>query len=94
MFLWNDRSEYHYARLTETVTADSPAWLDYRARLAEQGITGEHALATTAQVLNHQAGTLGANDVFYLIAFLFTALIPVVWLARPPFRTIGMGGAH
>ena len=94
VFLWNERSEYHYARLVENVTPDSTGWMDYQARLAEQGITGDHALAVTAQVLNTQAGTLGANDVFYMIAFLFTALIPVVWLARPPFRTIGMGGAH
>ncbi len=28
------------------------------------------------------------------MAMLFIALIPVVWLARPPFRAIGMGGAH
>jgi DHA2 family multidrug resistance protein len=45
-------------------------------------------------MINTQAMTLGANDVFHALALLFLALIPVVWLARPPFRAIGTGGAH
>lgn len=94
VFLWNDRSEQHYARLTETLTPDSVAWMDYQARLAQQGITGDAALANIAHTAQSQSMTLGANDLFYALAMLFIALIPVVWLARPPFRSIGMGGAH
>ena len=93
VFLWNDRSEYHYARLVENVTPDSAAWADYQAQLAAQGIHGDTALATTSQILQTQAWTLGVNDLFHALAFLFVALIPLVWLARPPFRSIGMG-AH
>jgi DHA2 family multidrug resistance protein len=28
---------------------------------------------------------LGVNDVFNLMGLIFLALIPVIWLAKPPF---------
>ncbi|MEO6186274.1 MAG: DHA2 family efflux MFS transporter permease subunit [Steroidobacteraceae bacterium] len=94
VFYWNNRSEYHYAVLTEHITADSPAWADYQAQLAAQGISGDAALASTSHVLNVQAMTMGANDIFLLLAVMFTVLIPLVWLAKPPFRAVGTGGSH
>ncbi|MEO8307186.1 MAG: DHA2 family efflux MFS transporter permease subunit [Pseudomonadota bacterium] len=94
VFMWNDRSEQHYARLTETLTPDSVAWADYQVQLAQQGITGDAALLQMSHMAQAQSATLGANDLFYMLALLFIALIPAVWLARPPFRAIGMGGGH
>jgi len=94
VFFWNDRSEHHYATLTEHITPDSVAWASYQAQLAQQGITGDAALAATARVINTQAMTLGANDIFLGMAVLFILLIPMVWLAKPPFRAVGTGGAH
>ena len=94
VFLWNNRSEHHYATLTEHITPDSVAWASYQAQLAQAGITGDAALASTARVLNTQAMTMGANDIFLMMAALFMLLIPFVWLARPPFRAVGTGGAH
>ena len=94
VFLWNDRAEHHYATMTEHITPDSVAWATYQAQLAQQGITGDAALAATSRVINTQALTMGANDIFLGIGLLFVILIPVVWLARPPFRAVGTGGAH
>ena len=37
VFMWNNRSEYHYATLTEHITPDSPAWASYQAQLAQAG---------------------------------------------------------
>jgi len=92
VFYWNNRSEYHYATLTEHITPDSPAWASYQAQLAQAGITGDAAMASTAHVINTQALTMGANDIFLALAVLFVLLIPLVWLARPPFRAVGTGG--
>lgn len=94
VFYWNDRSEYHYAQLTEHVSRDSTGWMDYQAQLAAQGLHGDQALAATSQVLNTQALTMGANDIFLLLAGMFVVLIPLVWFARPPFRAVGTGGSH
>lgn len=94
VFLWTDRSEHHYATLTEHITPDSTAWASYQAQLAQAGVTGDAALASTAHVLNTQALTMGANDIFRLMSILFLLLIPFLWFARPPFRAVGTGGAH
>jgi DHA2 family multidrug resistance protein len=94
VFYWNDRSEHHYARLTESIRADSPAWADYQAQLASQGITGDAAYAATSHVLGVQSQTMGANDIFMLLAGMLVVLIPLVWLAKPPFRAAGTGGSH
>jgi DHA2 family multidrug resistance protein len=94
VFMWNDRSELHYATLTEHISTDSAAWASYQAQLAQAGLTGDAAIATTASVLNAQARTMGANDIFMLMAIVFVLLIPFVWFAKPPFRAAGTGGAH
>jgi DHA2 family multidrug resistance protein len=94
VFWWNSRSEFHYGRLVEHVAPDSVGFLDYQANLAQHGISGTPALGQISQVIQQQAMTLGANDLFYVLAMVFIAMIPMVWLAKPPFKTIGMGGGH
>ena len=94
VFMWTDLSEHHYAKLTENITPDSVAWADYQAQMAQAGLTGDAALASTARVLNVQAMTMGANDLFLMMGVLFLALIPFVWFAKSPFRAVGTGGAH
>jgi DHA2 family multidrug resistance protein len=94
VFFWNNRAEHHYATLTEHITPDSPAWAAYQGQMAQMGITGDAAMANVSHTINNQALTMGANDVFLGIALLFVMLIPMVWLARPPFRAVGTGGAH
>jgi DHA2 family multidrug resistance protein len=94
VFFWSDRSEYHYATMTEHLTADSPAWIAYQSQLNDLGIHGDAAYAATAQVVNSQALTMGANDMFLIFAMLFVVMVPLVWLARPPFKAIGTGSAH
>jgi DHA2 family multidrug resistance protein len=94
VFMWNDRSEYHYATLTEHITNDSAAWATYQTQMAQAGITGDAAMASTARVLSAQAQTMGANDIFMLMAVVFLCLIPLVWFAKPPFRAAGTGPAR
>ena len=42
-------------------------------------------------IVNREALTLAVNDVFLLYAGLFILMIPVVWLAKPPFGNVGSG---
>jgi MFS transporter, DHA2 family, multidrug resistance protein len=91
VFYWNDRSEHHYAQLAENIRPDSLAWQDYQAQLAAHGVSGDAAYATTSHMINVQAMTMGANDIFLILAGMLVVLIPVVWLAKPPFRAVGTG---
>jgi DHA2 family multidrug resistance protein len=50
------------------------------------------------RLVDQQAFMLSANDVFFVSALLFLALIAVVWLARPvmgqPASSEAAAGAH
>ena len=62
------------------------------------GLTVQQSHAALDRLVDQQAFMLSANDVFYVSAVLFLALIAVVWLARPvrgtPQATDAAGGAH
>ena len=48
-------------------------------------------------MINQQAFTLSATDIFYASAILFIVLIALVWVARPKRAAAGAGaaaGAH
>ncbi|UPG84164.1 DHA2 family efflux MFS transporter permease subunit [Luteibacter aegosomatis] len=92
--LWQHRGEFHHASLTEYVNPASPATTAYTQRLAAMGAHGQPALGVIDQVLNREALTLAVNDVFFSCAILFLALIPVLWLARPPFGNAGGAAGH
>ena len=94
VYLWNTRSDYHHAILSEHIRPDSPAWTSIQGQLAHLGLTGSSAMEFTNQVVTQQAMTLAVNDVYYLLATAFFVLIPFVWYARPPFGAPGTGSAH
>lgn len=94
VYLWNTRSDYHHAVLVEHIRADSAAWQTLHRQLASHGFSGSAALEYTNRYVTQQAMTLGANDVFYLLAVAFFVLIPFVWYARGPFGAPGTGSAH
>ncbi len=94
VWLWNTRSIYHHAVLTESVNARAPGSIHYLGVLSSKGIPDVAARGYVDHVITGQASTMGANDVFLLLAVLFLVAIPVVWFARPPFGTGGMKGGH
>jgi DHA2 family multidrug resistance protein len=94
VFLWNRRTDYHHAVLTEHIRNSAGAWGDYQTKLADHGVAGTGAFEYVERVITSQAQTLGINDVFNALGCLFLVLIPFVWLARPPFGARGAGSAH
>jgi DHA2 family multidrug resistance protein len=85
VWIWNRRSDYHHAVLTEHIKNSSQSWLQYRAQLGAHGINGVGASAYVNQLISDQASTLGVNDVFNMLGVLYLILIPFVWFAKPPF---------
>jgi DHA2 family multidrug resistance protein len=66
--------------------------------LQGSGLTPEQSHDVLNRLIDQQAFMLSANDVFYVSAWLFIALIAVVWLARPvrgaPPAGNAAAGAH
>jgi DHA2 family multidrug resistance protein len=92
--LWQHRGEYHHAVLTEYVSPAKPAATGFLNQLHAMGFQGKTALGVVDQLLTREALTLAVNDVFWGCGILFLALIPVLWLARPPFGNAGGASAH
>ena len=94
VFMWNRRSDYHHAVLSEHVRNSAGAWTQYQTQLADQGVAGTRALQFVDQVITQQAMTLGVNDVFHVLGWTYLLLIPFLWLAKPPFSARGADAAH
>ena len=92
--IWQHRSEYHHAILAEHLNAASPATTSYLHQLQALGVPLQRAWAMIDGVVTREALTLGVNDVFLLCTVLFIAMIPVVWLAKPPFGNAGAAVVH
>jgi MFS transporter, DHA2 family, multidrug resistance protein len=94
VFLWNRRTDYHHAVLTEHVSNSAGAWTQYQAQLNDHGVAGTGAFQYVDQVITSQAMTLGVNDVFHFLGWMYLLLIPFVWLTKPPFTARGADAAH
>ena len=88
IWLWNTRTDFHHVTLTQHVSIGGN-WSLWSDQLGDSGLAGANALAYTESVVTQQAQTLSSNDVFTTFAVLLIVLVPVIWLARPPFRTAG-----
>jgi DHA2 family multidrug resistance protein len=83
--LWQHRGEYHHAMLTENITPAAPAATHFLQQLKHAGFSPTEQLALINQLITREALTLAVNDVYLVCAVLFLALIPILWLAKPPF---------
>ncbi|MGO9632353.1 MAG: DHA2 family efflux MFS transporter permease subunit [Steroidobacteraceae bacterium] len=85
VWIWNRRTDYHHSVLAEHISNSAGGWDQYRSQLATHGIGGDGAYQFVEQLIGSQASTLAVNDVFFAFGWAFFLLIPVIWLARPPF---------
>ncbi|HYS75233.1 MAG TPA: DHA2 family efflux MFS transporter permease subunit, partial [Burkholderiales bacterium] len=93
--LWDHRATLHHAQLAEHVTRYDPAAIDALAKLGSTGLNADQAYGYINQLVNQQAFTLAALDVFNASAVLLVLLIPLVWMARPAGQRAGVpAGAH
>jgi DHA2 family multidrug resistance protein len=95
--LWDHRATLHHAQLAERITAYDPSATQALAGLQARGLSPEQSLGFLDRMVNQQASLLSANDIFYVSALLFLALIGVVWLTHPVHGRAGgaeAAGAH
>ena len=81
--VWQDRAAMHHAQLAESINQGSATAMQVLGGLGNAGMTPEQALGQVNRMIDQQAYTLAANDVFFASAMIFLMLIPVVWLSRP-----------
>jgi DHA2 family multidrug resistance protein len=92
--MWQHRGAFHHATLAAHINAANPATQQFVGGLGAAGARGDAPWAIIENIISREALTLAVNDVFLLYAALFVVMIPVVWLAKPPFGNVGPGAAH
>jgi len=93
--LWQHRTDFHHASLTESVNNASASATNFLQQLKHVGLDGRPGLGVVDQLLSREAATLAVNDVFWLCSITFIVLIPMMWLAKPPFGNASAGpGGH
>jgi DHA2 family multidrug resistance protein len=81
--LWENRAVLHHAQLTEVARPGQLAFDQILGSLQAHGMSHQQALGAIDGLINTQAFTLSAVDVFYGSAIIFILLTGFVWLARP-----------
>ncbi len=88
---WDRRAALHRTQLAESVSNYSQTTMDYLHQLTDAGATMQQAYTQLERNLSVQAYMLAANDMFWAIGWIFSALVFLVWTTKPPFR--GAAGA-
>jgi DHA2 family multidrug resistance protein len=91
--LWENRATMHHAHLAEQLATGSSSFADATSSLGQLGIVGDAALANINRLVDVQAFTRAADDIFYASAAMFIVLIATIWLTRRPPRMAQGGGA-
>lgn len=96
----NSRTDLHFARLRDSVNWASPAAEEAIAGLTQRlapSLGSDAPLAAIKQLsglVRREATVMAIADVFYLLTFLFLAIVVMVPLMRRPKPAPGTGGGH
>lgn len=96
--LWESRASLHHAHLTERLDPGHPVLGAATDLLGQAGLPAPATLAQLNRMIDQQAFTRAADDIFYLSGWIFLVLIVAVWFTHRPPRVAGggadAGGAH
>jgi DHA2 family multidrug resistance protein len=81
--IWDNRATLHHVHMVEHISTADSAAVDALQGLGQLGLGFEQAASQITRLLDQQAFTRAADDVFLASAILFILLIPLIWLSRP-----------
>lgn len=87
---WEDRATLHHAQLAESINSGRPVVEQTLQQMQAMGLGHQQSLGLIDRLLTQQAFMISTQEIFYLSALLFLALIPLVWIARRMHRP-GLG---
>jgi DHA2 family multidrug resistance protein len=80
---WDNRATLHHAQLIEHITPYDAIANDTVNKMQQNGLSFEQAKIQINQLINQQAFTFSADDIFYVSSFICLLMIGILWLARP-----------
>jgi DHA2 family multidrug resistance protein len=91
--LWENRAVMHHAHLAEPLVQGQGAFAIALDGMRAAGMSAEQALGQITRMIDQQAYTRAADDIFLASAFLFIILIGAVWLTHRPAKMAAGGAA-
>jgi MFS transporter, DHA2 family, multidrug resistance protein len=91
--LWDRRASLHHAHLTESLYAGQPVFGQTVQGLMEAGLNQDQAWAQINRLIDQQAYTRAADDVFFASSLVFLFLISMLWLTQRPAQRKPVGNA-
>lgn len=94
--IWENRATLHHVHMVENISrTDIPA-MDSFNGLTGIGMSFDQAATQITRLIDQQAFTRAADDVYLASSFLFLCMIPIVWMAKPKRMAgpVDAGGAH
>lgn len=82
--LWESRASLHHAHLTELLIQGQGVFGITMASLQASGLSQEQALLQINRLIDQQAYTRAADDIFLASAFIFIGLIGFIWKTKRP----------
>jgi DHA2 family multidrug resistance protein len=98
--LWDNRATLHHERMVEQMGLNGSALDAATTALGQAGVPGTAAYANINRLIDVQAFTWAADDIFIGSAITFLFLIFTIWFTRRPPKLAGggpsvdAGGAH
>jgi DHA2 family multidrug resistance protein len=97
--VWENRATLHHQHLVEQLGQGNAIAGETVAKLTAGGLSPEQAWAQINRLIDQQAFTRAADDIFLASAGLFLLLILSIWLTKRPPRIAGAApidtsGAH
>lgn len=80
---WDHRTSFHHAQLTERASTFDPTFGQSMTQLGTFGLDTSQRYGLFDRLVTQQAAQLGVNDLFYISAVIFIALIGLIWITRP-----------
>jgi DHA2 family multidrug resistance protein len=82
----------HHAQLAEQANAYNPVFDQSIRQMGAAGFSQPQAYGLFNTMATQQAAQLGVNDLFFVSAGIFIALIALIWITKPE-RAGGDAGA-
>ncbi|UXH80348.1 DHA2 family efflux MFS transporter permease subunit [Roseateles amylovorans] len=95
--LWENRATLHHSHLVEHIAVGDPVAGQTLSTLQAAGMSYEQALSYLNRLIDQQAFTRAADDIFLASGVLFIVLIAFVWITKRPPKVgapVDAGGAH
>ncbi len=82
--LWEQRAALHHSHLIEPLHQGSGALAQASAELERLGLSQAQILTQINRLIDQQAYTRAADDIFLASGWIFLALIGMIWFAQRP----------